>query len=383
MSSDFDVFVIGGGPAGLATAIAAAQRGLHVAVADAWGPGIDKACGEGLMPDSVEALGALGVTLPEDAGQPIAGIRFLGGDVAVDARFPSGTGLGVRRTVLHDLLSAEAERRGVELLWGTRVVGLGAGDLEAGQVECEKRSFWSRWIVGADGGQSSVRRWAGLDACRRDERRYGFRRHYRIEPWSEFMELYWGEDEQQEACQIYVTPVGAQEVCVAVLSRNPQLRLDQALPRFPQLARRLRGATVTSQERGGITASRQLRRVCTDRIALVGDASGSVDAITGEGLCLTFHEANALARCLEASHSPAGLAAYEEQHRRLRRRPAFMADLMLLLGRRGWLRRRALNVLSTQRNILPGMLAMHVGAQRPASFAANCLALGWGLLTQA
>ena len=104
MSVDFDVFVIGGGPAGLATAIATAQRGLHVAVADAWGPGIDKACGEGLMPDSVKALGALGVTLPEDAGQPIAGIRFLGGDVAVDAHFPSGTGLGVRRTVLHDLL---------------------------------------------------------------------------------------------------------------------------------------------------------------------------------------------------------------------------------------------------------------------------------------
>jgi hypothetical protein len=29
------------------------------------------------------------------------------------------------------------------------------------------------------------------------------------------------------------------------------------------------------------------------------------------------------------------------------------------------------------------MLAMHVGALPPASFAANCLALGWGLLTQA
>ena len=129
MSSDFDVFVIGGGPAGLAAAIAAAQRGLRVAVADAWGPGIDKACGEGLMPDSVEALGALGVTIPPEAGHPFPGLRFLGSGISVDARFPSGTGLGVRRTVLHDLLSVEAARSGVEMLWKTRVVGLKAGHL--------------------------------------------------------------------------------------------------------------------------------------------------------------------------------------------------------------------------------------------------------------
>jgi 2-polyprenyl-6-methoxyphenol hydroxylase-like FAD-dependent oxidoreductase len=347
-------------------------------VADAWGPGIDKACGEGLMPDSVEALGALGVTVPREAGHPFPGLRFLGSGISVDARFPSGTGLGVRRTVLHDLLSVEAARSGVEMLWKTRVVGL-----KAGQVECEGRSFQARWIVGADGGQSSVRRWAGLDACRRDEHRYGFRRHYGIAPWSEFMELYWSADDQHEACQIYVTPVGPQEVCVAVLSRNPQLRLDQALPRFPRLAERLSDAPATSQERGSITASRQLRSVSTERIALVGDASGSVDAITGEGLCLTFHQAHALARHLEAAQSSGTLDGYEAEHRRLRRRPAFMADLLLLMGRRNWLRRRTLNVFSAQRNVFSGMLAMHVGALPPASFAANCLALGWGLLTQA
>jgi 2-polyprenyl-6-methoxyphenol hydroxylase-like FAD-dependent oxidoreductase len=197
------------------------------------------------------------------------------------------------------------------------------------------------------------------------------------------MELYWSADDQHEACQIYVTPVGPQEVCVAVLSRNPQLRLDQALPRFPWLVERLNGAPATSQERGAITASRQLRSVSTDRIALVGDASGSVDAITGEGLCLTFHQAHALARHLEAAQSSGTLAGYEAEHRRLRRRPAFMADLLLMMGRRNWLRRRTLNVFSAQRNVFSGMLAMHVGALPPASFAANCLALGWGLLTQA
>ena len=380
MSVDFDLFVVGGGPAGLATAIAAAGRGFSVAVADAWGPGIDKACGEGLMPDSVQALSALGVSVPAECGRAFEGIRFLGCGVTADARFPFGQGLGVRRTVLHELLSAEAARCGVSLLWGARVTGLTADG-----VECEGRVIRSRWTVGADGGQSSVRRWAGLDACHRDEHRYGFRRHYRIAPWSEFMELYWGEEKQTEACQIYVTPVGPEEVCVALISRNPQLRLDQALPMFPELAGRLRDAEASSLERGAVTASRQLKRVCTNRVALVGDASGSVDAITGEGLCLTFHQARALARCLDPELDARGeagsLAGYAEEHGRLRRRPALMADLLLMMDQRAWLRRRALHALSVRQGTFSGMVAMHVGALRPAEFAAHFLALGWGLLT--
>ncbi len=51
----FDVVVIGGGPAGLAASIAAARVGLSVLVADVHQPPIDKLCGEGLLPDALEA----------------------------------------------------------------------------------------------------------------------------------------------------------------------------------------------------------------------------------------------------------------------------------------------------------------------------------------
>src|SRR5204862_8051575 len=50
-----DVFVIGGGPAGLAAAIAARRRGFDVTLADGAVPPIDKACGEGIMPDGIVA----------------------------------------------------------------------------------------------------------------------------------------------------------------------------------------------------------------------------------------------------------------------------------------------------------------------------------------
>ena len=61
MSRNTDVFVIGGGPAGLAAAIAARMRGFDVTVADGARPPIDKACGEGLMPETLAALQELGV----------------------------------------------------------------------------------------------------------------------------------------------------------------------------------------------------------------------------------------------------------------------------------------------------------------------------------
>ena len=88
--------------------------------------------------------------------------------------------------------------------------------------------------MGADGSGSRLRGWAGLAATRRDAQRFGFRRHYRIAPWSDYVEIHWGE-----GCQIYITPVGADEVAVAVISRDSKLRVTGALERFPALSARL------------------------------------------------------------------------------------------------------------------------------------------------
>jgi menaquinone-9 beta-reductase len=334
-----DVLVVGGGPAGLAAAIAARQRGFDVLVADPAPPPIDKACGEGLMPDSIVAARALGLDLAP-AGHPFRGIRFVdaASGASVAAPFPHGTAYGVRRPVLHDLMRERAAAIGVRMAWGSRVDS--PGDTGA------------RWIVGADGGQSAVRRWAGLDASHRNTRRYGFRRHYRTAPWSEHMEIHWGAD-----AQIYVTPVAANEVCVVLMARDPHLRLDDAIPHFPEIARRTAGVPF-GQERGSVTATRRLKATTRGNVALIGDASGSVDAITGEGLCLLFQQSLALAEALERDD----LSRYETAHRKIGRRPEFMADLMLLLDGRRRLRRAALSTLSAHPGLFARMLALHVGA---------------------
>jgi flavin-dependent dehydrogenase len=355
---DVDVFVIGGGPVGLATAIAARRKGFRVALADGTGPCIDKACGEGLLPDGVAAARELGLQLPAAESFALRGIRFHGENVSVAADFPDGYGRGVRRTVLHRALAEEAGRCGVDLRWNAPVADL-AG-------------ISARWIVGADGIGSRVRSDAGLNRFARENRRYGFRQHFQVTPWSDFVEIYWGD-----GCQAYITPVAPDEVGVAVLSRNPKLRVREALRRFPALFSKLDGAPESSAERGSLTATRRLRRVSRGSVALVGDASGSVDAITGEGLCLGFRQALAIADALANEN----LALYETAHRRLGKLPALMADFMLMLDRSSGLRRRAMPALAKHPDLFASLLAIHVGAARAPAFAVCCLALGWRMLT--
>ncbi len=361
-----DVLVVGGGPAGLATAIAARQRGLNVLVADGAAPPIDKACGEGLMPDGVEALRRLGVHVPALDAQPFRGIRFVNGEQVAEARFPHGLAYGIRRPVLHQLLMDHAASVGTTLRWQAPVTGLHPeGALVAGEL------VKARWIVGADGAASRVRRWAGLDAYRRQSIRFASRRHYRIAPWTDFMELHWGQ-----RTQIYVTPVGSAEVCVAMISNTPKLRLDDALGEFPDLSARLRRAEFTSAERGAITVSRKLRRVYRGNTVLVGDASAGVDAITGEGLCLAFRQSALLAECLATGD----LAHCQTEHARLVRRPALMARLMLLMGNHDRLRQRTMRVFQSTPHSFARMLAMHVGAGSARDYVANGISLGWQLL---
>ena len=363
-----DVFVIGGGPAGLAAAIAARQQGFRVIVADGARPPIDKACGEALMPDAMGAFERLGLAVPATDSSKIRGVRFFSSGLSAEAIFPAGCcGLSIRRTTLHRIMTERAAELGIGMFWGTPVTAI-SGE----QVRIGRQSLRTRWIIGADGANSRVRRWTNLGEPSRTSLRFAFRRHYRIRPWTDCMEVYWGRRSQG-----YVNPVSSEEVGVAVASHHPRLRLDESLSEFPELKLRLQNAEVTSIERGSTTANRKLKRVWRGNVALIGDASGTVDAITGEGIGLAFSQAEALAPCLKTGD----LARYEAAHRSLRLRPWVMARLMLTLDGRPWVQERTLRVFRQRPEVFRRLLALHVGALSPLHMAVDGLTLGWGLLT--
>ena len=349
MSDGCDVLVVGGGPAGLATAIALRQRGAEVVVMDATRPPVDKPCGEGLMPDSLRALAGLGVEPDSRCGGEFRGILFAGDGAEAAAEFPSGAGLGVRRTELHKLLRQRAETLGVRMRWNTPIT-LREG--ESAAAGGEKLAY--RWLVGADGQASRVRAWAGLDTQRIRSRRFGHRAHFRIRGWSPYVEIHWGE-----RGQAYVTPVSRDEICVSAMTREPGIRLGEIVAAIPTLRERLAGAEQSSAERGALTTTRRLRRVASGNVALVGDASGSADAITGEGLAMSFRQALLLAESLAAG----SLDLYVGRHGAILDLPQRMASLMLLLDRYAGLRARVLRVLEARPRLFAGMLAVHVGEQ--------------------
>jgi flavin-dependent dehydrogenase len=363
-----DVFVVGGGPAGLAAAIATRNRGFSVTVADIALPPIDKACGEGIMPDGLAALRKLGVNIPLNAAAPFQGIRFLDKESAVQARFAQGPGLGLRRTKLHEILIDKAAEAGIDMHWGARVTGLTREGVTINGIDVR-----CRWVVGADGQNSRIRCWSGLESVRSSpSTRFGFRRHYRVVPWSDFVEVYWtGQG------QLYVTPVGPEELCVAYISRNSTSRLEDAFAIFPQIYARLRGADPITREQGAVSPTRALRSVYRGSTVLVGEASGSVDAITGDGLSMAFQQAHALAEAFVNDD----LARYQRAHRRIERLPRMMANLMLLMDRRQWLRARSLRALEAGPNLFTRMLAVHTGELPLLGIGMEeTLSFGWRLL---
>lgn len=355
-----EALIVGGGPAGLAAAIALRQRGIDCTVVEARPPAIDKACGEGLMPDSQEVLARLGVALNDMDGQPFAGIRFANASHRVEAPFSGGRGLGVRRPHLHRLLSARAEALGAQVMWESHVKLAAMDPAEDGRriADINHRPIRYRWLIGADGFGSTVRRWAGLDRIRKQSLRYGFRAHYRVVAAGfDMVEIHWG-------CggQLYLTPVAPDCVCAVHLSRDPQGGKSDFLAEFPDVARRLAGPNspeIVSQQRGAVSATCRLQRVATDHIALIGDASGSADSITGEGLAVSFRQSLALADAVASG----SLASYERAHREIARLPHAIGALMLTLDQWPRFQIHAMRVLAESPDFFRELLEAHVGAR--------------------
>ncbi|SEM50696.1 NAD(P)/FAD-dependent oxidoreductase [Streptacidiphilus jiangxiensis] len=316
-----DLLIVGGGPAGLATAIHAVRAGLDVAVAEPRPTPVDKACGEGLMPGAVRALDALGVT---PKGHVLHGIRYLdaaggsgqGGNGA-EAAFRHGNGLGVRRTVLHEALALRAAELGVPVRpfrVDPRSVRQDGEKVTAGGVA-------ARYLVAADGLHSPLRRSLGLDLPDPRPSRYGLRRHFAVPPWTDHVEVHWSA-----RAEAYVTPLGPELLGVAVLTGD-RAPFDEQLARFPALCARLaeQASHAATAVRGAGPLRQRVRARVAGRILLVGDAAGYVDALTGEGVSLALTGAAHLVRCVREDRP----AAYERAWSRASRRHRLLTHTLV------------------------------------------------------
>ena len=286
-----DLLVVGGGPVGLVAGIEAVGRGMDAVVVEPRETPVDKACGEGLMPGTVALLRGLGVDPP---GRDMRGIRYVTADGGCTAPhlFRRGHGRGVRRTDLQQALAARAEAAGVRVL-RDRVVALAQDGARVRARLAGGDAVEAPWALGCDGLHSVVREHLGVRTTT-DGRRFGLRRHARVAPWTDLVEVHWGQ-----AAEAYVTPVADDEVGIAVLGPKG-LGFDPAMAQFPALRARLAGADWTTEVRGAGPLQQRVAVRVRDRVLLVGDASGYVDALTGEGLRVGLAGAVAAVRAVAA-----------------------------------------------------------------------------------
>jgi flavin-dependent dehydrogenase len=338
-----DAIVVGGGPAGLAFAAAAAALGLDVTVLEAGALPADKACGEGILPAGVralESLGALGRIGRGDAS-PVRAIRWID-TTGASARLalPPPGGLGIRRTALSAALAARAQEAGAEIL---ERVPVSAHWREPGRIWAEAAgAAWpARVLVAADGLASPTRQREGLDRPVRRPERFGIRRHFAIRPWADEVEVHFGD-----GAEAYVTPAGEGRVGVAVLHERTgePARFEALLDRFPALAARLAGAEAETAPRGAGPFARAASSRTADRLVLLGDAAGYLDAITGEGVSLALASARdlaaALPEALARGATREALRPYERAWERRWRPYVAWTRVVLALTRRPALRRR-------------------------------------------
>jgi len=343
-----DVVVVGGGPAGAATAGFLARLGRDVLLCEAARFPREKICGEYLPPSIAPRLDRLGARRDVEAlapRRPIGMAVIAPGGWKVLGRFggAAGPGYALRRPDLDAALLAAARRSGAEVLEETRVLDLQARPAGGWVVAVRTgggamRQVDARAIVGADGRNSFVARRLGL--------RRGTPRHRRWAVMGRFRGARVPGDHGEMIvtadgyCGINPLPGDEANVCFVIDPRRaasfpgdagargflPGRRHLEAYVRRriesdPALRERLAEARIT----GALAAAGPLacgsRRAAAAAALLVGDAAEFFDPFTGEGVGTALHAAEIAAETLEAALrrddlSFRFLSVYERRRRR-------------------------------------------------------------------
>jgi menaquinone-9 beta-reductase len=367
----WDIVVVGGGPAGLAVAIVAAEQGLSVIVIERRDCSPDKACGEGVLPPGVKALERLGVAdrFDRSTSYPFAGIRFIQEDgSSAESQMPV-SGLGIRRTLLVDALARRAEELGAVLQHRCSVIRVEANaNAHEAVAHTTNGKIFGRLAVAADGLHSQLRKASGLDAPPSRRRRLALRQHYKIRPWTNFVEVYL--DDKGEAV---VTPVSDESVGINFVWEDgviEQPKIPVLKGRFPALIARLGDAPPISSIRGAGPMARGATRRNSDRMVLVGDAAGFVDSISGDGLSIAFNSALILGKhlpeILKLDATRQSMEAYEREARRLYRGYWLVTNGLLMVARHPRARRTIINSLRRHpgifRELMSGAMRMMISA---------------------
>jgi menaquinone-9 beta-reductase len=359
----FDIIVVGSGPAGSIAALILARAGKRVALLDKARFPRPKVCGDCINPGcwpiwERNGLAEKFAALPH---HPIAGISLeLNRKTIFTKNFVPGERgeRAIERALLDDWLCLEAEAAGAELFLTTRVDGLG----KDGLIKTTGGNLKAHYILGADGRNSTIARLAGLADCRQTCTRVAWQASIETEDLPSldnrihlhvFDEGYYGLTRTSPTTANLCLVLGSQA------TSTPQKITNRYFPKLPALV-----------WRSVFPISRKRATLGHGRIWLAGDAARVVEPFSGEGIYFALASGEAAARAIlegfQTKNDASALAKYSAVHSALYEHRSRVNTLTQWCAKRPKRAVHMLGLLQYWPNGIDRMLS-HVQKQRAAS----------------
>ena len=305
--TEWDVTVIGGGPAGSAAAAFTARAGLRTLLIDRAIFPREKVCGDCLNPGCWEVFDQLGVAA-EIAALPSARLQWVAFSNIrgrrIEHRFPSAgpPETGIRRSVLDHALVQNAKKFGAEIYQGEPVTGVERGWV----VKTARRQIRTKFLVAADGRNSSVARFLGSFPRTRTDR-VAYQTYFPAERPSHIaLEL-----NRLGYLGMGTVGQGAVNLCIVARPKQIEALRSSISERFG----------LPPEQHWNTVAPLSRRPVQTDDQTLfyVGDAARVVEPFTGEGILYALKSGALAGESIIESYrnGPAFRHQYAGRHRQL------------------------------------------------------------------